>query len=53
VTPTVYVCIVTKAITRGQGGMEPPGTTERRKVKWIGHVLRRNCLERIEVMGRR
>jgi hypothetical protein len=38
-------------------------TIKRRKVKWIGHILRRNCLlkyviegkvkERIEVMGRR
>jgi hypothetical protein len=46
-----------------QGGKEYPDRIKRRKAKWIGHILRRNCLLkhiiegnieiRIEVTGRR
>jgi hypothetical protein len=56
-------CEKLRSVTESQGERNILQTVKRRKAKWIGHILRRNCFlkhvmearieESVEVMGRR
>jgi hypothetical protein len=48
---TSWISVRQMCFERSEGGEEYPTKIKRRKVNWIGHIVRRNCLPKHVIEG--